>query len=452
MRAAGWTWLFFGVAWLGHGGVPTGNSSPAENASATRVKAWQDDLSVLSDSLLGKDRSFSSSARQGFQRERAELERSLPSLTDDAILVGLSRLVALAGNAHTRFRLDPTHDGAFSTQFPIRIWFFQDGPYVIRTSTEYRRALGCRLLSINGQAIAQVKKSVSQLFAGNAPWTDYLAPIYLESPNVLHGLGITASNQEATFTFEDTSGTRFELVVRSCPINQTWETWQELSPVFQAAGELPMTALDPRRVPLYLSHPDRAYWFEYFPGEQAFYFQFNVADNAADGPMFKEFSDSLLSFVGTHPIRTTIVDLRLNSGGNLEVARDFMNSLGNNATINRAGHLFVITGRSTFSAGLYHAAQLKQFTHATFVGEPVGDALDYWAEGSMIVLPHSEAIIEYADGFHRYSLKEYPENRPYYATLRIRNLSPDIPVALSARDYVSGRDPALEKIMVPDPR
>ena len=82
----------------------------------------------------------------------------------------------------------------------------------------------------------------------------------------------------------------------------------------------------------------------------------------------------------------------------------------------------------------------------------MGDRLDYWAEGGMIVLPNSGAVIEYADGFHRYSLKDYPENRPYYATLSIRSLSPDIPVALFWKDYVSGRDPVLEKIQGHDPR
>src|SRR4029078_7872905 len=103
------------------------------------------------------------------------------------------------------------------------------------------------------------------------------------------------------------------------------------------------------------------------------------------------------------------VDLRLNSGGNLEVARDFMKGLYDALGTKQ---LFVITGNCTFSAGLYHAAQLKQFTHATFVGEPVGDRLDYWAEGGMLVLPYSGAVIEYADGFHRYSLKEHAENKP----------------------------------------
>jgi hypothetical protein len=81
------------------------------------------------------------------------------------------------------------------------------------------------------------------------------------------------------------------------------------------------------------------------------------------------------------------------------------------------------------------------------VGEPVGDRLDYWAEGGEIVLPNSRARICYANGFHRYSTADYPEHLPYYAELRISSLVPDILTATRSEDYFSGRDPALEAIL-----
>jgi len=441
-----WRYAFFTLIGL------LANRSPA--LAGNRIESWRQDIEVLSDRLSREDRSFTAGARDTLRTRLARLETSLPRLEDDAILVALSSAVALGQNAHTRFRLDPTRQGTFSTQFPIRIWFFQDGPYVVRTAPEYSRALACRVVAINGQPLARISESVSQLFAGNTPWAAYLTPIYIESPNILHGLRIIPTVSSARFTFEDSSGTRFDLDVRPRLVQQTWETWQELSPLFPADSALSATALAPdrNRTPLYLRHPESAYWFEYLPAERLVYFQFNISDNAPEGPTFRQFSDSLLAFIHTHPIAGTIVDLRQNSGGNLDVAREFMKDLGKNTTINRGGRLFVITGRCTFSAGLYHAAQLKQFTHATFVGEPVGDRLDYWAEGGVIVLPNSEAAIEFADGFHCYSGKEYPENRPYYATLSIGNLSPGIPVTLSSKDYFSGRDPVLETIIAHRPR
>ena len=123
-----------------------------------------------------------------------------------------------------------------------------------------------------------------------------------------------------------------------------------------------------------------------------------------------------------------------------------MKSLAANEELNRRDRLFVITGHCTFSAGLYHAAQLKQFTRATFIGEPVGDRLDYWAEGGELVLPNSRAVISYSNGFHRYSGVDYPENQPYYEDLSISSLEPDVSAPMPSKVYFEGRDPALEAI------
>ena len=73
--------------------------------------------------------------------------------------------------------------------------------------------------------------------------------------------------------------------------------------------------------------------------------------------------------------------------------------------------VFVITGRATFSAGILHAVQWKQWG-ATIVGEQVGDDLDFWAEGGNVLLPNSKLTIHYANGFHGYSKVEYPDRRP----------------------------------------
>ncbi len=89
---------------------------------------------------------------------------------------------------------------------------------------------------------------------------------------------------------------------------------------------------------------------------------------------------------------------------------------------------------------------MKQFTRATFVGEPVGDRLDFWAEGGEIVLPNSQVVIRYSNGFHRYSGARYPERQSYYVALGIPTLAPDVPAPTSSKDYFSGRDPVLEAI------
>jgi len=419
---------------------------------ANRLEAWRQDLDFAVTHLGEYDRSFSAESRVAFLHAIGALNLDLPHRNDDQIVAALSRAVALSGNAHTRMRLDPTRMGNFTSEFPIRIWWFHDGPCVIKAAPALRRALRCRLVAIDGHPVTEARRAMAQLFAGNEAWTDYLAPIYLTSPDLLHGIGLIRSRTEAAWTFEDGAGTRFDLHLKASPVDRgaaPSESWQELSPLTVTGKPRWLAALaEPAdRLPLYLQHPARAYWFTSVPESGVLYFQFNRAEEDEAGPSFDAFADSLIAVGRGAPPRGVVVDLRLNSGGNLDVARDFMKKLAREDWAARPGRLFVIVGHCTFSAGLYHAAQMKQFSPAIFVGEAVGDRLDYWAEGGQIVLPNSGVVIWYSNGFHRYSQTDYPENRPYYEELNITSLEPDMLTPLTSAEYFAGRDPALEAIV-----
>ncbi len=108
--------------------------------------------------------------------------------------------------------------------------------------------------------------------------------------------------------------------------------------------------------------------------------------------------------------------------------------------------VFVITGRATFSAGITHVAQLKQWALATIVGEPVGDDLDMWAEGGNLVLPNSKLTVHYSNAFHAYSKREYPDRRPYLLDLDVDSVMPDQLVEPSWTDYIEGKDPVLDAV------
>jgi hypothetical protein len=419
---------------------------------ANRLEAWRQDLDFAVTHLREYDRSFSAEARVEFLRAIAALNLDLPHRNDDQILAALSRAVAMGGNAHTRMRLDPTRQDNFTTEFPLRIWWFHDGPWVIKAAPAFRRALRCRVVAIDGHAVTEARREVARLFAGNDAWADYIVPIYFTSPDLLHGLGLIRSRREASWTFEDASGARFDLHIKATPVDRSaapTEAWQDLSPL-TVTGQPPWpTALAAQadHFPLYLRHPERAYWFTYLPESGVLYFQFNRSEEDEAGPSLEAFGDSLIAFARRASVRNMVVDLRLNSGGNLEVAKDFIKTLARGEWADRPGRLFVITGHCTFSAGLYHAAQMKQFSPAIFVGEPVGDRLDYWAEGGQIVLPNSGVVIWYSNGFHRYSQTDYRENQPYYEELSIPALAPDISTPLLSADYFAGRDPALEAVL-----
>src|SRR5262245_42243785 len=172
-------------------------------APRARLEAGRQDLDFLTTHLGEYDRSFSPAARVEFLRAIGRLNLDLADRNDDQILAALSAAVAVSGNAHTRMRLDPTRAGNFTTEFPLRMAWFADGCFVVKAAAAQARALRARVVAIDGHDLSAVRREVAKLFAGNPAWADYLMPIYLTSPDLLHGLGLIRSRREATWTLED---------------------------------------------------------------------------------------------------------------------------------------------------------------------------------------------------------------------------------------------------------
>ena len=413
----------------------------------SREQAWQQDLDAAIDRFLAYDRSFSPTAHSEFKLAVSELRSSLTKIKDQQVIVALSQAVALRHNAHTRLYL--LRMQTVVRRYPIRLWWFKDGLYVVKATAKYQETLGCRVIEIGNYDPESVRASVRTLFAGNDSWTDYMGVYYMTSPEVLYGLGLIPDMERTAFTFDDCKAGRFTSTVEPLPLHKTTkpiEAWWDLSPLHHDDPEPLLQSLADRSddLPLYLRHPDNYYWFEYLPTRHAIYFQYNKSLNALGGENFQQFAARLVKFIHQHPIAVFILDLRFNTGGDLTIASPLMQELHDRL---RGKHLFVITGRATFSAGLYHAARWKQWGDATFVGEPVGDKLDFWAEGGELVLPNSHLTLRYSNGFHKYSRAEYPQFKPYFMQLHVSDLTPDVLIQLSAKDYFAGRDPALECIL-----
>src|SRR5437773_1662571 len=103
---------------------------------------WREDLQFAVDTFLERDRSFSPEARQQFRRAIAELQKNVDVKTDNQIIVEFAKAVALAKNAHTRLYL--LRNRTELRRYPIRVWWFADGLYVVRATPEYSALLGAR--------------------------------------------------------------------------------------------------------------------------------------------------------------------------------------------------------------------------------------------------------------------------------------------------------------------
>src|ERR1700730_72430 len=412
---------------------------------------WREDLQFAVDTFLARDRSFSPEARQRFRDVIAELQKTVDGKSDEQIMVELAKAVALAKNAHTRLYL--LRNRSELRRNPIRVWWFAEGLYVVRATPEYSELLGAKISRIGGRSVTQVKQSVDPLFAGNTSWRTYMSAYSMTSPDVLIGLGLIGADGKVEIELRNHCGKNGRRRLEPLPLrrsDQPTESVWDLCPTRPRDDGSWVSALsvDAARLPLYLQNTERQYWSRYLAQGRLFYIQFNRAGNAPTGESLAEFGKRVLAELQSAAVNKIVVDLRFNTGGDLSIGRSFIEQLAAFAKEHKA-RVYVITGRATFSAGLFHVLQLRQEANAFLVGEPVGDELDFWSEGGNVLTPNSRLSLHYADRFHSMSSIERPEFRQYLVTdtdLSVTNSTPDIIGKMSARAYFAGRDPALEAV------
>ena len=109
----------------------------------------------------------------------------------------------------------------------------------------------------------------------------------------------------------------------------------------------------------------------------------------------------------------------------------------NNRVVRRRGRLYVIIGRSTFSAAQNLATQIERHTEAIFVGEPTASSPTFVGETIDFQLPYSGVWANVSDLLWQ---SGWPmDERPWIAPLLYT------PLTFTA--FRANRDPALEAIL-----
>jgi len=411
---------------------------------------WRADLQFAVDSFLPRDRSFSDAARARFRTAVAALADSAAVKTDEEMIVGLARAVAMAENAHTRLYL--VRNRSEVRRLPVRVWWFDDGLFVVRARPGYQALLGARVLRICGHPVDEVRRAVRPLYAGNEAWAAYLSGYTMTSPEILAGLHVCPRGAAPSITYADRAGRRGERTLEPLELrlsNDPTEGWWDVSPLHGGVQGPWLSALpaDTAALPLYLRDPLHPYWVRYLAADRTLYIQHNRAVQMESEPI-AAFGDRVLGLLASQPVEKIVVDERFDTGGNLEIAQPFMRRLAD-AARERGARLYVITGRATFSAGLSAVAQLREWGHAGIVGETAGEGLDdFWAEGGNLRMPNSQLTLHFADRVHSYARRKTHPRSPYTALeLHADRVTPTIRTRTTSRDYVAGRDPALDAIL-----
>jgi dienelactone hydrolase len=348
-----------------------------------------------------------------------DLSARAESLDDDQLLVGLMRLAALPGvrDGHTGiFPLDPSNRRVLHP-YPIRLYTFADGTYVVGQAggSDLLRA---RLVGVAGRPLDDVLAAVRPLVPRDNESTLRLrVNTYLDTAEVLHGLGIAPDTGPLTFTFER-NGARFSADLTPMP----------LSRYAAGIGDL-VHPLIPQaitgRAPAFVARRNRAIWTAQLASRRVLYVAYNDGEAGTATTALR-----VLRAARAKRLRAVVLDLRNNPGGDNTQYTELLDAL---RRVSRTKRVVVLLSRTTFSAAENLAADLERLAHPTFVGETSGGSPNLYGDAVSTPLPVSGVTLRVAAIYWQKSTPDDP---------RVA-IEPQVPVPLSSEDFFAGRDPVL---------
>ncbi|MGI9303991.1 MAG: hypothetical protein ACR2RB_15020 [Gammaproteobacteria bacterium] len=412
-------WVLLALSGCGGGG---GGSSTDPDAPLTTAQ-WQQDVDFVATQMETTHPSlFHSITRQEFRTAVDALKADIATLTRNEIFVRLKKLVALPAMEKDGHTLVPMFRATGFRVFPLRLYEFSDGVFVIDANAPYQNAIGQRIVQIGGMDIDQVNLIIDPLITrDNETTVRQKRTLHYVVPELLETLGIIPDAEQGDYLLESATGDFTTLLVT--PIDT--QTYQ---------GTLEDTVgLPQQSEPLYLSNRGERFWMQLLNESNSLYIRYNlVLADTQSGLTISGFSAQIASIVANNNVQKVIIDVRHNGGGNNATFGPLIDVLSSSA-INQPNKLYALIDRVTFSAAGNFVAVLDQRTNAIFVGEPTGGSPNNYGDAVQVNLPNS--------GFGVVIPTRYLEVAPGDQRTAV---SPDIPVSLNAADYFDRRDPVLE--------
>lgn len=350
-----------------------------------------------------------------------EAEASIPRSSPAQIVMQLFRLHALTGDAHSiPFVFLPCFD---LHGFPVKLYRFTGGCYIVDAGRGYRHLTGAKVLKIGSLDIEELGRRFPAYIASESEAGRLDRFSWLLCAEWLYSQGAADGAGSAMFLLEQADGRRFSEALPAVEL-----------PKILAWNLITSGNLTP---PVFTNPREDWYRFELRPPGPSLYIQFNKVENQRGRESLAEFARRLADFAGANEFERTVIDLRLNEGGNDILYRELLAVLRDHRKINRPGRLLVLTGRHTFSSGVLLAHQLRLQTAARFIGEATSQGPLFDANPRWVTLPNSRLIFTL-------STTSTARTQPPWPFPVDNAVVPDLAVAYSHADYLAGRDPALD--------
>lgn len=377
--------------------------------------------------IAAKDTAFQGVAAADLDAAEARLAQAA---TIDGFRLEAMRMLALGRNGHSRAIANAAVRVA-----PIRLVWLADGPCLVEGPQA-----GARLLAVNGISVAEIFARLRPYLAGTDQRARALAGFMLAWPPA-----VALATDEPTapvYSFATVNEERVELAAAyTVPAVSLYPVWER--------GVADRLIADQGIADD--SEARRGTFLRQLAGQVPYV---RIGDLGAAPPSA---TAAQLSAIATEirGARRLVVDLRGNPGGDFFGVAAFARNLPEVAP---GVALAVLVDKFTFSAALVAAALLKFYAGGRLVGEEMGDAAAFHAEGGTAVLPQSGLSIRYSDGWHDWADgKADPVLTPPDIAREMvpaGSLTPAMVVTPTGADLAAGRDTTLAAAlaMVREPR
>ncbi len=402
---------------------------PAVPGDISRAEGWRIDIAYLTKRFAETHYApFRYISRADWDHETARILKAIPKMKDYEIAVALMQLVVRVNDGHSVV-FPPTEGALAFHSLPVDFYDFKDGWFIRGATPDYAELVGKRVVRIGDLPVREAVARVSTVVPrDNSQGVRWLLPIPMRCVETLNALGVCPGLDAVDITVADTDGHETRVSVKPIPLAAFHDTRHGSVWVDMSNG-----ASDP--LPLWRQNSDKNYWFDFLEDSGILYVGFHSVRDQEDESL-SDFSRRLFEFIDAHPVRALVVDVRVNNGGNNTLARPLANAIIASHDIDRKGHLFVITGRQTFSACQNFCNWLDRDSRAIFVGEPTGSSPNFVGEGNEIVLPYSGLVANASSRFWQDAFSD--DYRTWIA--------PHLAAESTSEDYRANRDPAMDVI------
>ncbi len=345
-----------------------------------------EDLNQILETVLPSDPSFRQIEKSVIDNCIWETRRYASEGSIEAFLMSAMRLLALPDNGHTR--LIP--NDAISV-LPLRFVSVGRSVQIVAAAPRVTAPRG-ELIAVNGTALSQIEAAAETFLAGTRQRKRVIGPILLAWPYALKRLGFSSSGGTTEYRVKGKNGQITNLKVAN-------------------GDTVPASMLYPRNEH---GKDDPAWEPETFAEIE----DWQDLGLSIALPSFFDPSETALSKaistaaerVRACPNKTLLIDVRGNTGGDFLLTMPLIDAISESAN----KHVVVLVDKFTFSAAIVFVAILKHRlgNRLKLIGEEMGDGLTFFAEGGLLELPASGAVVRYSSAFHDWKNGTTDETTP----------------------------------------